>query len=505
MSPSDGDRDPLEGRVIGGKFRLVRLIGRGGMGKIYKAEQLSLGRIVALKLLSMPDKTTNLAEFRERFYREASLCARLSHPNIVTIHDFGVEEDETLWIAMEHLVGRTLMQRVKKSPLSPRESVAIVLEIARGIREAHKHGIVHRDLKCSNVMLVPDEEGGTRIKILDFGLVKSLSEGPEEESLTLAGGFLGSPGYMSPEQIRRRLPVDHRTDIYSLGVVLFRCLTGRNPFEGDEAEVLLGHLDDPPPTLKEANPDVDVPVELERLVRHMLEKQADRRLASAEEVVRTLRDLADAKGWIKHTPRIHDLTIPQLVLLDPAPTAATMGGTIGPVAVSRAMPPRRRRPYLILAPAVLLAATALVILMSARAPVPSAAPPPAEDEPPTIEHEVEPTKVDAPKIEPVEPAKVEPAKVEPVKTARRVKAAPAVAIAPEPPPSIAEKGFLSLDTRPWSNVSEAGHALGSTPLIRLELPEGPHTLTLTTESGLVRRFIVQIKAGQVTGKRLGLE
>jgi serine/threonine-protein kinase len=525
--------DPLLGTVINDKFKLVSLIGRGGMGKIYKAEQLSLGRMVAIKLLSIVDKTNNVEQFRERFYREASLCARLSHPNIVTIHDYGSVDDaeeETLWIAMEYLEGKTLLQRLAgRRRLVPAEATAIVVEIARGIRDAHKHGLVHRDLKCSNVMLVPDEEGGTRIKILDFGLVKSLSLREGEEELTLVGNvFLGSPGYMSPEQIQRGMTVDHRTDIYSLGVVLFRCLAGRNPYEGDEAQVLLAHVNSPLPWLKEANADVEVPAELEVLMRMMLEKDADKRVASAEEVVRTLRDIQELNGWTKSNASLYDnFSKPQLLVLDPTPTT---GGTFKPVAVSQTPPKKQRIKIAAVLGFVGIAVSATMIMLlrhpsspeegpspgvahvSAAAPA-RPAPPPEEPAPkpePAAEPAPPPVPVAAPAhVPPRTPVKRAAPKAKPPVVAAPAPApspAPAPASKPTPPLAAqAETGFLSLDTTPWSNVSEGGRSLGQTPLIRVKMSEGAHTLTLTTEHGVSRSFIVDIKAGQTTSKRLGLE
>jgi len=541
--------DPLIGTVISGKFRLDSLIGRGGMGKIYKAVQLSLNRTVAVKLLNIADKTSNVAEFRERFYREASLCARLSHPNIVTIHDYGMGDgaaDEMLWIAMEFLEGKTLMQRVKSNQqLAPLEATAIVLEIARGIREAHKHGIVHRDLKCSNVMLVPDEDGGTRVKILDFGLVKSLSIPEGEEALTLAGGgFLGSPGYMSPEQIQRGKPIDHRTDIYSLGVVFFRCLTGHNPYEGDQAQVLLAHVNDPIPLFRTANPSIDVPLELEALVRRMLQKDPEKRVGSAEEVVRALRDLQESYSWA--TPRVapYDSTgsfsKPQILVLDPTPTT---GGTIQPVAVNGpSSSPKKARTRLVAAGGIAAAvAVTLAIVIAPRferhfSPQPPATsseivnPPPAVNPPqPAVAPQApSPTRAaDSPQAAPQPPSPSKPetttaprapsatsrtpakhvaAKPKPAVVSAPAPAPPAPAPKPAPPPAApVDTGFLSLDTTPWSNVSEGGRALGQTPLVRVKMSEGQHTLTMTTEHGTSRTFTVTIKAGQTTNKRLGLE
>lgn len=562
--PTAVQKDPLVGKVLNGKFRIVGLIGRGGMGKIYKAEQLPLGRMVAVKLLSIVDQNVNIAEFRERFFREASLCARLSHPNIVTVHDYGAVEgaDETLLIAMEFLEGKNLMERLKAvgRPLAPAEATAIVLEIARGMREAHKHGIVHRDLKCSNVMLVPDEDGATRVKILDFGLVKSLTAPElEEESLTRAGGgFLGSPGYMSPEQIQRGMLVDHRTDIYSLGVILFRCLAGRNPFEGDQAQVLIAHVNSPVPNLSDVNPTVDVPPDLERFMRRMLEKTAERRVSSAEEVVRSLREIQQNAGWTTRSTVSFDTTAsfskPRPIVLEPTPTtSAPSAGSIAPFEVGPTpqpeSPPSLR---LAIVGAVLgVAALAAVVTMILRSPPPpgelystpqtvAVAPPKAE--PVVSKVATNPTAAVANSIPaststPVSAEVPRPAVAAPVPVVQpsvtqtptptrtpSKRTVAAKAKPPEPPPTPApkptpappvaaptpvaapaESGFLSLDTVPWSNVSEGGHALGQTPLMKVKLSAGTHTLTLTTQSGTSRSFIVNIKPGQTVSKRLGLE
>jgi tRNA A-37 threonylcarbamoyl transferase component Bud32 len=284
--------DPLLGQVVNGKFRIIEEVAAGGMGKIYRAEQLPLGRVVAVKVLH--SRFTDGQEdpaFQRRFFLEASILSRLQHPNIVTVFDYGSIEgvaEEAYFMAMEFLLGETLHKRLKREgPLAPEASIGIMRQIAKGLREAHRQGVVHRDLKPSNVMLVPDESGEETIKILDFGLVKVLRDDSEE--LTKEGSFLGSPRYMSPEQIAHGR-VDLRTDIYSLGVILYQCLCGRTPFEADNAvHILMAHLHTPVPPFRERNPDVAVPEVLAALALRCLDKRPEGRPATMDEVLGSLR------------------------------------------------------------------------------------------------------------------------------------------------------------------------------------------------------------------------
>jgi len=295
----DNDSDPLLGMVINQKFKITQAIAVGGMGTIYRGEQLVLARPVAIKALN-PAYTANLRDpaFQKRFFLEASILSRLQHPNIVTVFDYGridgLEHDR-FFMAMEFLPGETLHRRLRsRGWLTPPEALGIARQLARGLREAHKHGVVHRDMKPSNVMLVPDEDGVEIVKILDFGLGKVLSDDSEE--LTQQGSFLGSPRYMSPEQIAHG-KVDHRTDVYSLGVMLYQMLCGKVPFESDKSvQILIAHLQSPVPPMKQRNPDVDVPEPIENFVRRCLEKSPDARPSNMDEFIRQLRECASTMG-----------------------------------------------------------------------------------------------------------------------------------------------------------------------------------------------------------------
>jgi serine/threonine protein kinase len=222
--PSSPAADPLIGRLINDRYRIASLVARGGMGRVYRAEQAPLGREVALKVLHPRYEGDHDPEFQRRFFLEASTCAKLSHPNTVTIFDYGRTEDDIYYIAMELLEGRTLHRAVRTDgPFAPQRAMHIARQVCRSLREAHKSGLVHRDLKPANVFLMRHGDEEDFVKVLDFGLVKDI-ETPDED-LTETGLFMGSPKYMSPEQIRGE-NVDGRCDVYALGVMLYEMLTG---------------------------------------------------------------------------------------------------------------------------------------------------------------------------------------------------------------------------------------------------------------------------------------
>lgn len=293
--------DAMLGVTINGRYRIQSVIASGGMGRIYLAEQIPLGRQVAVKVLHGRYTTKgDDPAFQKRFFLEASILSRLQHPNIVTLYDYGRIEgmaDDSYFMAMEYLGGETLHRRLRvRGALTPAECTSLVRNIARGLREAHRQGVVHRDLKPSNVMLVPAEDGAEIVKILDFGLVKVLSDDSEE--LTKDGSFLGSPRYMSPEQIAHG-KVDLRTDLYSLGVILYQCLCGKTPFESENSvHILMAHLQSPVPPMRERAPGVEVPERLERLALRCMEKDPARRPGSVDELLRELAECEASLGIV---------------------------------------------------------------------------------------------------------------------------------------------------------------------------------------------------------------
>jgi serine/threonine protein kinase/tetratricopeptide (TPR) repeat protein len=290
-SPTGRKADAWVGRLVANRYQIERELAAGGMGRVYVATQVPLGRPVAIKVVRTEIHGSR-QQFVRRFFLEAAACAKLTHPNIVTIHDYGETEDGEVFMAMEYLDGRSLDQEIKDTaPMPAERALHIAIQVSRALREAHAKGIIHRDLKPQNVMLVEQGDERDFVKVLDFGLVKMLSnteEAQREVELTRAGVLLGSPNYMSPEQILGG-NLDGRTDIYSLGVVLFKMLAGKNPFARDsEMDVIYKHVHVAPPTM--ASQAVDVHPAAEAVVMRCLSKRPEERYADCKELVIALKE-----------------------------------------------------------------------------------------------------------------------------------------------------------------------------------------------------------------------
>ena len=271
------------------RYRLHRLLATGGMGKVYLAEQTPLGRPIALKVMSgIGDNNGRTEEFRRRFLLEASTCAQLNHPNIVTVHDYGQTNRGELYLVMEFLDGRTLGAVLKaEKRISPVRACSILTQVCRALRVAHQASFIHRDLKPSNIMLLNRGEEVDFVKVIDFGLAKAFEKRKDQSDaeLTRPGGWLGSPPYMAPEQFRN-LEYGPQTDIYSLGVIFYRCLFGVVPFDGpSHVEVMEGHLRKPIPWPREA---VDFP-ELSMIIERCLQKRPASRYNDVDELVTELQ------------------------------------------------------------------------------------------------------------------------------------------------------------------------------------------------------------------------
>ncbi|MCL2449638.1 MAG: protein kinase [Polyangiaceae bacterium] len=282
--------DPLLGRTIGGRFKITGVIARGGMGKVYRAEQAPLGRVCALKVLNPMYSGSRDPGFHKRFLLEASVVARLSHPNTVTVFDYGKTDDGIYFMAMEYLEGKTLHRAIRQVTFMPEDRAAhIARQICRAVREAHDLGVIHRDLKPANIYLAEHGDETDFVKVLDFGLVKQVAGQGRGEELTQTGLFMGSPKYMAPEQIRGEW-VDRRIDVYALGVILYEMVTGKVPFEGPSgAHTLMAHVNDAPPPIRERNPNAVVSPALEETIARCLAKKPDQRFASMDELLASLK------------------------------------------------------------------------------------------------------------------------------------------------------------------------------------------------------------------------
>ena len=264
------------GTALANKYKIIEILGRGGMGIIYKAEDVKLKRNVALKFL--PPELMRDDEAKERFVLEAQAAAALSHPNICTIHEIHEEEGKS-FIAMEYIEGQTLRENIKRGPLGINEALDIAIQVAEGLKEAHKKGIIHRDIKSANIMVTDKGQA----KIMDFGLAKVKGG----SLLTREGTTLGTVAYMSPEQARGQ-DVDHRSDIWSLGVVIYEMLCGQLPFTGDhEASILYSVVHEEPKPLKAVKSDI--PTELQHIINHALKKKPESRYSSTGEILNDLK------------------------------------------------------------------------------------------------------------------------------------------------------------------------------------------------------------------------
>jgi serine/threonine protein kinase len=286
QDPSTDDLDPLPGRLVAGNFRIEKLIGQGAMGNVYKAEQLSLGKAVAVKVLHahlMDDE-----KLVGRFKREAKSASKLNHPNSIQIIDSGQDQDGTLYIAMELLAGRDLAQVIRDDfPLPLPRVVRIMCQVMAALDEAHAQGVIHRDLKPSNIMLIERRGEQDFVKVCDFGIAKATSSDGKDDDrqamLTIQGLVCGTPEYMSPEQARAE-PLDGRADLYSAAIILYQLVTGDIPFKADSPMGIVSrHLAEVPQAPSRRRPDLPIPKVVDEIVLRGMEKNRERRYPTAVE------------------------------------------------------------------------------------------------------------------------------------------------------------------------------------------------------------------------------
>jgi len=345
---------PGQPGLIAGKYQIERLIGKGGMAEVFAAVNVRTGKRVALKRINPALAATD--EARARFKREALAAGRINHPNVVTVFDV-VEHQGATCLVMELLEGETLSQLLLRTKvLSPEVAITVLIPALRGVAAAHAHGVVHRDLKPDNIFLcrVGDNQRG-EAKVLDFGVSKLATDGIEDVSITATGGLVGTPIYMAPEQVRGGKEIDQRTDLYTLGCVLYQMLTGRPPYQGEVYSALMVAIaTTDPPRLRSLRPEI--PVELERIVHRAMARDVEQRFPDVSSFIAALESFLRAENPLSGPV--------------PVPAPATSDRTV------KLMPSRSRWPRrlaIAFAGAGLLLATKFII--DARYPLPEHAHP----------------------------------------------------------------------------------------------------------------------------------
>lgn len=299
MDPAQAPPDPLIGTVVAGRYKVIELLGEGGMGQVYLAEHIAIERRIALKVLRA--EYAHKGDIVTRFQQEAISASRIKHPNVLDVFDFGQLEDGCFYLAMEFLEGNDLAEELgHRHVLEPALGVGISLQICRALGAAHSKGVVHRDMKPENVFLQRTGDGDERVKIVDFGiaLLRSNEEAAESKRrrLTRTGMIFGTPEYMAPEQAAGRR-ADHRADVYAVGIMMYEMFTGAVPFTDETfLGVLAKHASDQPPKMTEIAPELKISPQLQAVIMQALVKNPDERYASMADFMQAI--LATPEGQI---------------------------------------------------------------------------------------------------------------------------------------------------------------------------------------------------------------
>ncbi|PIE19233.1 MAG: hypothetical protein CSA66_02800, partial [Proteobacteria bacterium] len=318
----DTSEQAIVGMTVQGRYRLDELLGKGGYGAVYRAKHLKMGNDVALKVLHASHSQSE--EIVKRFELEAQRSCTLRHPNTIRVFDFGRADNGQLFLAMEFLAGAPLSAELKHGrKMAPSRVVYIISQVLRALAEAHAVGLVHRDLKPDNIFLTQIGNEEDFVKVLDFGIAKVVNSGGT--GLTLTGAVIGTPKYMSPEQCYGR-DVDHRSDLYAVGCIMYHMLAGRPPFLADEPMAyLLQHAHEAPPDVRElAGADHPIPTGLAELITKLLSKEPSARFESAEATLAALQTCLTGDVTWDYMPTVRG---PGAVSpgATPAPTGTTFG------------------------------------------------------------------------------------------------------------------------------------------------------------------------------------
>jgi len=352
LCPSDGsalekDPDSLVGTTLAGKYRIDARLNEGGMGTVYRGTHVLMDKTVAIKVLR-PSLAAD-EKIVARFSREARAASRISHPNALSVTDFGEDESGHVFLVMEYLSGKTLKQVIRdEGPLPLARVVDIARQVGDALHAAHEQGIIHRDLKSDNIMLL-DTMTGDHAKVLDFGIAKiNEPEGAVDTNLTAPNLVIGTPQYMSPEQCSQDSEIDARSDIYSFGVILYEMLVGHVPFSGDSPTmVMMKHLQEPVPSVMEERSDL--PASVARVVARAMAKVPDNRYQNVAELI---EDLTIASGMTIHRLAPVETTAHEKPIVSEEPDEVTV---VRPREEPAYVPPPvpRREPVMVPVPAVM--------------------------------------------------------------------------------------------------------------------------------------------------------
>lgn len=505
LGPTDVGHDPLIGAVLDGRYRVLRSLGQGGMGQVYEALQLKLDRLVAVKVLHAD--LSRQPELQVRFEREARALARISHENVLHAYDHGVAQDGRLYFVTELVDGYpldTFIGAADQAPppetgprrgLSLAERLSVLRQVASALGAVHGR-LVHRDVKPSNVMVTLPADGPLRAKLLDFGLVK-----PVEGSNLTSKIVMGTPAYMSPEQISQAPDLDARSDLYSFGAMAFEVLTGRTPFDsGKVMDVLTGHMAEPPPQIDQVRPDIDFPSELVTLVDQLLEKRPEARPQSAEEVkdILTRIEIQLNESGVNAPSTFQ---VPALPPLDPKRRMAFMG--VGAFAAVAAMTAGA-------AISVRWADSDAAPTSVLPAPLRTVAPPPVDVPETPVDQRAPPRPTDETAARPAKTtppaaavARPEPASPPPPPARRPSNRA----VQPPAPVGAVEVTGFTITGRPAQiEVRHEGRVMGRGRRVRIDLPAGTHTLVVKRRGHAAeRRRTVTITAGKTSQAKVLLD
>jgi serine/threonine-protein kinase len=501
--------DPLIGRRFG-SYVVSRKLGEGGMGAVYELVHPTIGKRQALKVLHA--EYAKKQSIVDRFFAEARSVVTIGHPNIVDITDFATLDDGTAYIVMEFLEGQSLAAYVKqRGPMSPQELAAIVLPICDALGAAHAHGIVHRDLKPENVHLIPRPDNPRYVKVLDFGIAKLATADGASGPMTKTGQVMGTPTYMSPEQaMGRTREVDHRTDIYALGVLMYQLLAGEVPFQAESfGDLMLMHLQQPPPPLALRRPDL--PPTWDAIIQRALAKNRDERWGSMREIADAIRAAVGGQPVAMPSSAAPTVAMPPVPIAPSYPPGAFAQGTGGAVtpapqtvpaqpsgsswpppsgeATPAPAPARAKKsPALWIALALVAiggGVAAIIVATSGKkattATAPSldaraiaAAPPDAAAAPPDASQvavAATPDAAPAPEPPPAAPPDAAPAPLPPVAKDDHHHHHDDAKKPPTPPADTGAKTKIRVTAVPWGNVFVDGKAYGQTPQV-IEVPVG---------------------------------